>query len=306
MPMSHYPGGFYGGVAIREMPVLNTYSRKVVWVDSNAGTTTNARGTFRNPAATISAALDLCTADKGDIIMLKANHAEAPVATVTIDVAGVSIIGLGNGTNRPTIVPAFTVASDDVLDITAADVRIQNIVIEDGTNTGGNSVQINIGASAHNVVLEDMKVEMGAVNLQCITVAATAHRGTVRNMQVVGMAANPDSFMVFEGGSDDWKIQNVDILMTAATDIDGPVFYQNAVLMENLLIDNVRVIGLKDAGLFLDFNSASTGLVSNCYVYFLGTTFGEAFDLGNLATYNVCVAGAAKKAMPYPAATLAI
>jgi len=54
------------------------------------------------PLATVDYAIGLCTAGKGDVIYLLPGHAETVTATsIALDVAGITIIGLGNGLNRP-------------------------------------------------------------------------------------------------------------------------------------------------------------------------------------------------------------
>lgn len=280
-----------------------------IWfVDSNCsgGGTSSSYG--RNPDSaftTLAAAISAATASKGDIIYIMPGHTEAPTATITVSKAGLSVIGLGNGSNRPTFTHAHT-AADDNIDVTAAGVKIKNIILAAGTNAAGATVQVNVANGAHEFEMSHCLIQMGATNQQCFTVAATAHRGYLHDLQITGTAAGPDTIIVWEGGSDDWRVEDIDAVFTAATDIDGPVFYQNAVAMENLIMKNIRVIAAKGDAVVLDFNSASTGLVSDMYVYTLATTFGEQFDLGSLATHNVLVAGAGKKAMPYPAATLAI
>lgn len=280
----------------------------IFYVDSGATTTGGTTSSFgRSPDApftTLTSALSACTASNGDMIFLMPGHSEAPAATITINKAGVSIIGLGNGTNRPAFTHAHT-AGDDNFDVTAANVTIKNIYIAAGTNSGGNTVQVNVGASAHDFTMEDCKIEMGAKNLQCFTVAATAHRGTLRNLKIVGTAANPDTIVVWEGGSDDWEIDGLDGIFTASTDIDGPVFYQNAVKMENLLIKNVRIMPVKADGLVIDFNSASTGIVDKLLTYTLAATIGDLYDWGNLMIGDVKAAGAATIGYQYPTATLA-
>jgi hypothetical protein len=126
MPISNYPKGFGAGVAIRGVPVLNTYGGDVYWVDSVAGSNGNP-GTFTQPWATIDYAVGRCTADNGDIIMVMPNHSEAiSSADIDVDVAGISIIGLGNGSNRPTI--TFTGTTDTTkFDISANDVYVENL-----------------------------------------------------------------------------------------------------------------------------------------------------------------------------------
>ena len=280
----------------------------IFYVDSGQTTTGGTTTSFgRSPDApflTLASALAACTAANGDMIFLMPGHAEAPVATITVSVAGVSIIGMGNGVNRPVFTHAHT-AADDNIDVTAADVRIENIKLAAGTNGAGDTVQVNVGAAAHNFTMKNCYIEMGEKNLQCFTVAATANRGSLLDLTIQGTAANPDSIVVFEGGSDGWLIDGMDATFTAATDIDGPVFYQNAVAMEDLIIRNVRVMPVKADGLVIDFNSASTGIVDNLLTYTLAATIGDLYDWGNLMIGTVRAGGAATIAYQYPIVTLA-
>jgi hypothetical protein len=114
-----------GGLFSVEDSSLTTGERFYV----HAGTGTDGAGYGRNPdspVATIDYAVGLCTASKGDVIYVMPGHAESLSAAgaITCDVAGVSIIGLGNGANRPTVTWAATDASWLV---TAANVTIKNI-----------------------------------------------------------------------------------------------------------------------------------------------------------------------------------
>jgi hypothetical protein len=52
----------------------------------------------------IDSAIGACTADRGDVILVAPGHTETITGTdITLDVAGVSIIGLGEGTLQPQI-----------------------------------------------------------------------------------------------------------------------------------------------------------------------------------------------------------
>jgi len=125
---SKYPNGFAHGVAIAGMPVVNTYAGKVFWVDSNTGSDSSGNDGGRNqPFGTIDYAVGLCTANKGDIIMVMPNHAETVSAAggLALDVAGINVVGIGSGANQPTVT-LDTIVSADV-DIDAANVTIENI-----------------------------------------------------------------------------------------------------------------------------------------------------------------------------------
>lgn len=111
MPRSNFPRGFAEGVTIRGVPLIQTNPGQVYWVYNGTallpgqiGGSDGNKGTFDQPFSTLDYAVSRCVADRGDIIFVKPGHAET-IATATalaIDVAGVAVIGLGRGSNRPT------------------------------------------------------------------------------------------------------------------------------------------------------------------------------------------------------------
>ncbi len=151
MPMSHYPHGFNHGVAIRNMPVLNTYSGNIYWVDSGAGSDGN-KGTFDRPLATVDKAVSLCAANNGDTIMLKAGHAEnvADATTFQVDKAGVSIIGLGTGSDRPTFTFTNTAGS---VEVDSANTYIENVRLLASVS----AVVVGVNVDADNCTLVDVE-----------------------------------------------------------------------------------------------------------------------------------------------------
>jgi len=82
--------------------------------------------------STIGAAITASTANSGDRIYVLPGHTETIVgaAGIAASVAGVSIIGLGNGSNRPTI--SFTTAIGAQMTVAAANVTFQNIIFTAG------------------------------------------------------------------------------------------------------------------------------------------------------------------------------
>jgi hypothetical protein len=80
--------------------------------------------------ATLDAAVSACTADAGDIIYVAPGHTESIIAatTLALDVAGVKIIGLGEGNLRPTF--TFTTATTANIAITRDDVTIENCIFD--------------------------------------------------------------------------------------------------------------------------------------------------------------------------------
>lgn len=131
---SNYPSGFASGLTVRGMPLVQAQPGQVFWVGNGTtllpGTTGGADGnpgTYQRPLATLQVALDKCLANTGDIIMIKPGHAETiSAATVLLlNKAGVAIVGLGSGSNRPTL--TFPAAAAN-LPLSAANMAIQNVL----------------------------------------------------------------------------------------------------------------------------------------------------------------------------------
>lgn len=75
-------------------------------------------------AATIDAAIGYCTASRGDTIFVMPGHTEAITSgSVAMDVAGVRIIGLGEGSSKPTLSFGATTSK---ITVGAADCTFQN------------------------------------------------------------------------------------------------------------------------------------------------------------------------------------
>ena len=151
--LSNFPNGFDNGVLLRDLPITEAAPGKTFWVGNNATVLTgeatasdSAKGSFLHPLATIDAAVGLCKANRGDKIMVRPNHTEtiSAASSLDLDVAGISVIGLGNGSNRPRL--DFTAAAGTV-QVAADNIRMMNLnlhanvttitgglVVEDGVN----------------------------------------------------------------------------------------------------------------------------------------------------------------------------
>jgi hypothetical protein len=126
---------FPNGISSFGMPVLGSgvtippTTGNVFFVDS--GNTHAADGSAATspdkPAATIDGAINKCTANNGDIIIVMPGHTESltTATSIAMDVAGVSVIGLGQGNTRPVL--TYDAAAGAVA-ISASNVRWSNIV----------------------------------------------------------------------------------------------------------------------------------------------------------------------------------
>lgn len=88
---------------------------------------TDNDGLVRN-YTTLSAASSAATANAGDVILVLPLHTEtiSSSTALTLSKAGVTIVGLGSGNNRPTI--TLDTATSATINVTAANITIKNII----------------------------------------------------------------------------------------------------------------------------------------------------------------------------------
>lgn len=104
-------------------------------------------------AAAISASSGDSGASRGDIILVYPGHTEAVTSTsLTVSVAGISIIGIGTGSLKPTLTFA---ATNSTVNVTASDCKFKNLRIQAGV---GDVVTAFLHATAaKNTVYEDIE-----------------------------------------------------------------------------------------------------------------------------------------------------
>lgn len=171
MPISNYPNGFAQGVAIRGVPLLNTYGGDVFWVDSNNGADTG-KGTHNQPFETWDYTVGRCVA--GDIIMLKAGHVEnvTAAAGLALDVAGITTIFLGSGANRAYVTFTTDVGAD--MDVDAASITLINPKFVAGIDALTGPIDIN--AADFTIVNGEYHDAAGIETTDCMVGVAAAAR----------------------------------------------------------------------------------------------------------------------------------
>lgn len=83
--------------------------------------------------ATIDKAINACTANRGDKVYVLPGHTEtvSGASGITLDVAGVEIIGVGDGADRPTI--TFSATASTIV-MSGASTSIKNIILVPSIN----------------------------------------------------------------------------------------------------------------------------------------------------------------------------
>lgn len=306
---SNYPKGF-DAITIRGLPLTQAQPGKVFWV-SNAttllpgqkGGSDGNKGTFDAPFSTIDYAIGQCVASRGDVILVKPGHAEnvSAAAAIAADVAGVAIVGLGAGSNRPTL--SWTAAAATVT-VTAANVTFQNMRFVN--NFADVVTMFSVSAAGDELTFEnclftDTSTILNAIDF--ITLATGADGLSVINCQVVGKSASNDSFITGVA-HDRVRIDGCQIQFDVAqTSVVGVIETSgnatNVWIKDSLFRSNV------DGALFLDFNgTANSGGVTNCYFSsidtagavtagfdFTGGHFFECYVAGEDDTYGIIGGG---------------
>jgi len=271
---SNYPHGFSHGVTIRNVPILNTYSGNVFWVSStgaNASDTTG-QGTFEKPFATIDYAIGRCTANHGDIIMVKANHAEtvSAAAGIDCDVEGIKIIGMGEGDDRPTI--SFTAAASDI-DIDADNVTIENLIFLANFATG---VSATIDVNKEYFTMRDCWFIGNAADethLISVITDANANDMTIENCKVQLLVAEDGSTAITTTSTEAIRLVGADRACIKNNYISGDfttaainaitTACKDILILDNL-INNSATENITGA---IDIVAASTGYMdgNKCY-----------------------------------------
>ena len=128
---------------------------------------------WRKPFASIDFAIGQTQADHGDIIYVLPWHEETVTSSITVDVAGVSIIGIVSGRNMPSLTPNGAI---DCITVTADDVLIANLFFG---LPGTDDQTADINVTSDRVTIRGTRhlgsAASGSVNkVSIITIAATA------------------------------------------------------------------------------------------------------------------------------------
>lgn len=215
---------------------VTKFSGNVYYVDSNAAGKGDTAGYGQEPDkpfATIDFAIGQCTANQGDVILVLPGHAETATA-ITCDVAGVTIVGLGEGTVRPSLTGD---AVADVITATADNVRIENIRFV----TPSAAVTALINVAAANARVKRCRFELGANVVDAVTITADGELPIFEDNEVIVAADGPDSWLKFEGVVDRPVVRNNLVIGSDGTNAfdDGVFDFNNVAVTNPMIYDNV-------------------------------------------------------------------
>lgn len=304
MGLTNYPNG----ISSFGMPVIPgaeamipPTTGSVFFVDSTTGSNGNSGTDGDNPFATIDYAIGQCTANKGDVIIVMPNHAEAVASAgaIAADIAGISIIGLGRGDDRPTLTFGTTEAAD--INFTADNILVRNFKFD---LTGIDAVAAALDVDAAYCTIDNCEILMADTGGQAtvaVDVGVSSHYFAFTNNHVI--APNDGATAAIQhnlcndmticgnkifGDFDTGCIVNTDgtnataclralvtnnYIYNTDTDSAGFSFGASTVGFTGLLADNYIGITGTAAGTLVGFSGQSR--LFNNYITSLATTQGE-------------------------------
>lgn len=242
--------------------LLNPIGRVVAYVRATPlGGNFNDANIASMSYTTLSAALAKCTSGRNDIIVVMPGHTENITVGTYLSalVSGTQIIGVGQGTNRPTF--TFT-ATASRFNVAATNVTFSNCIL---SFAGGAAVTIGIDVTAASVRFTGCEFVTSALN-------------TSRADNVIRLSAGADDFTFDNNRMRGNNAANgvVDNILVNAT-VARPVFRGNfmslgvtvatvglirfaAIATDCLVADNVMASRLATSSTILDFDAAATGM----------------------------------------------
>lgn len=246
------PGGMFAVINEQYCPG-NMY-----FVSSVTGT--NGAGYGRNPDApfaTIDYAVGNCTASNGDLIIVLPYHAEtvSAAAGLALDVAGITVRGVGKGAAMPTV--TLDTANTADVDIDAAGITVENIHFRANFADIAAAIDVN----ADDFTLRGCRFSEVAVNMNAKiwvqdAAAGGSDRITIENCHCIDVDAANTHFVNFAGTGDGHIVRdNVLIGDWGTMCIGGAGVVTNATITGNLISN-----AASDNDSCINFAAAATGI----------------------------------------------
>lgn len=240
---------------------------KTWYVDSAVG---GADGSSPDTAlATLDSAFAKCVANQGDAIIVMPNHAETITGAggITHDVAGVSVIGLGFGNQRPRFLMDAGTAVTYL--VSAADAYIENLEFASGHSNVVTCFNVT-GVNAHIVNCRFRNNTTNEDFLTCIK--ASGADNTADGLTVIGCDwyttdTDDAAFITISGSLNSLRVQNNHVVTSSATAAQMISVATGKLLLDADIGWN-RLINAMTAGeLFISNDgTTNTGVIHNNYV----------------------------------------
>ncbi len=228
--------------------------------------------------STLAAAVAVCTASRGDVILVAPGHTEtiSSSTALTMSVADVTVVGLGNGSQRPTF--TLDTAATARINITAANVVFKNCIFVANFADIATCFLNNAGPEFQviNCEFRDTDSTHNFLALVTTTVSVNADGLVFNNnrMQIKGTTAATTPIKIL--GTIDRVMINQNFVTKAVLNNTSCLLAHGALVVTNLEMDNNKIFSANTdsaTGGFLITTSSTTntGMVTNNKVQGLDT-----------------------------------
>lgn len=257
---------------------LLSHPNEVFYVGNAVTGATDGEGYGRNPAApfaTLDYAIGQCTASKGDVIYVLPGHNEGLGSgeSIDADVAGISIIGLGEGALTPRIDFDHATAA---FDVGASGVTIRNLRLLPSVPTV--AIGIDVEAGVTDTIIEDVEILPGEDGAGAdefvlgIDVKAGCTRTNIRRLKVRQHASadGVNAGISFTGASNDCMVEDCDIVVLGTAGV-API-KGITTLSTNIRIRRCTLVSDNEPG--IELLTGTTGVLADNRIF---------TDLGTIA-----------------------
>lgn len=226
----------------------------VFYVHATRGSDSAGAGvTPEKPFATIDYAIGRCTANQGDLIIVLPGHAETVIGDIDVDVAGISIVGLGVGEARPVI--TFGTSTAAKIDVDAANCLISNLVLKNDIA----SQVVVADVDGAGTVIENCEFLEGSSKQYLIGVDIGAARVTVRKCYFKSVAVGANSAIKISAAVDRATIVGNEVFGDFA---DACVHNPTSAIATRVNISDNTLTNLQSGDHAIELVSACTGVIN--------------------------------------------
>ena len=268
MGLTNFPNGItsFGVPVMGGSGLIPATTGTYFFVSSVTGSDAHSGKSVVEAFGTIDYAIGKCTANKGDVIIVMPGHTETISAAggITADVAGITIVGLGNGGLRPIITFSATAST---FAISAANVTVKNII----TTISVDEVVSMFNISGADCTLDGVDFRpygaLGATGQARQFAAITGARCTIQNCtHRQYTAAGAAQVWITTDATDGHKILNNDVMITANASTSSHWIGSSAAPTEIEIVGNrVLFLGGTITGV-ITLTTGATGLIAGNYL----------------------------------------
>ena len=262
----------YGTNALRNMETLvalgvNPGTGSIFYVDS--GVTNEGDGSsWLNAVDTLDEGINLCTASRGDVIFVAQGHAETFVTqSLDCDVVGVTIVGCGTGSLKPTI--TYNHANAEVA-IGADNVTIHNIRFLSSITDVLMGIEVEDGVGYFSISGCDFAVDAGGTDefLECINFVNDNTGCSIRDCDFNMKGGLANAAVMLDADTDQLTIYGCDIRGDyAVACINGDTTLSTDLIISNcVLMNGISGVGGLNDQPAIEVLDGTGGIIAHNYI----------------------------------------